>query len=221
MREQSQPMTNFASSPQEFAVFNGDIDENWAAKLSKAKSIAVDTEAMGLVHGRDRLCLVQLCGPSDQVACIRINKQQTSSPRLKLLMEDPSIEKVFHYARFDVAALKSGLNIQTNPIFCTKIASRLARTYSPRHGLKEVLMELVGIELDKQAQSSDWGRVDELSDVQLAYAANDARFLLAAKQKLEEMLNREDRLDIARRCFECVPVFADLDCLKFTHIFEH
>ena len=136
-------------------------------------------------------------------------------------MEAPSVEKVFHFARFDVAALASGLGISVLPIFCTKVASRLARTYSPRHGLKEVVMELVGVELDKQAQSSDWGRVEELSDVQLAYAANDARYLLPARQRLEMMLRREGRWEIAQRCFSCIPVIAELDRLRFTQIFEH
>jgi len=107
------------------------------------------------------------------------------------------------------------------PIFCTKVASRLARTYSPRHGLKEVVMELVGVELDKQAQSSDWGSVDALSDSQLAYAANDARFLLPARDRLEQMLRREGRWQLAQRCFGCIPVIAELDRLRFTHTFEH
>ncbi len=216
-----QAMPEFSSTPASFAVFDGDLDETWATQFGKAKAIAVDTEAMGLIHGRDRLCLVQICDPSDHVACIRINKGQNESKRLKVLMENPGIQKVFHFARFDVAALASGLNIKTNHIFCTKVGSRLARTYSPRHGLKEVIMELVGIELDKQAQSSDWGKVDELSDTQLAYAANDARYLLAAKNKLEQMLKREGRWELAQDCFNCIPVIADLDRFKFTHIFEH
>ena len=136
-------------------------------------------------------------------------------------MENKSIEKVFHYARFDVAALASNLNIEVTPIFCTKIASKMGRTYSPRHGLKEVVSELVGVELDKQAQSSDWGLVEELSEKQLEYAANDVRFLLAAKTKLKNMLIREKRWDITKRCFECLPVICELDRLRFTQIFEH
>jgi ribonuclease D len=136
-------------------------------------------------------------------------------------MERASIEKVFHFARFDVAALATGLGIKVNPIFCTKVGSRLARTYSPRHGLKEVVMELVGVELDKQAQSSDWGRVDELSETQLAYAANDARYLLPARDRLKEMLQREGRWDLAERCFSCIPVMSDLDRFRFNQTFEH
>ena len=136
-------------------------------------------------------------------------------------MEAEAIEKVFHFARFDVAALATGLSIRVNPVFCTKVGSRLARTYTPRHGLKDLVMELVGVELDKQAQSSDWGRVDELSDVQLAYAANDARYLLPARRQLEVMLRREGRWELAQRCFACVPVMSDLDRFRFVNTFEH
>ena len=214
-------MADFSQAPASFVVFDGDLDSDWANRYLRASAIAVDTEAMGLIHGRDRLCLVQICDPADNVACVRIGLGQTSAPRLQKLMEAPSVEKVFHFARFDVAALASGLGISVLPIFCTKVASRLARTYSPRHGLKEVVMELVGVELDKQAQSSDWGRVEELSDVQLAYAANDARYLLPARHRLEMMLRREGRWEIAQRCFSCIPVIAELDRLRFTHIFEH
>ena len=164
---------------------------------------------------------MQICDPDDHVACVRIGLGQSEAPRLKALMEAPSVEKVFHFARFDVAALASGLGIAVNPIFCTKVASRLARTYTPRHGLKDLVMELVGVELDKQAQSSDWGRVEELTDAQLAYAANDARFLLPARDRLEQMLRREGRWDLAERCFPCIPVIADLDRLRFNQVFEH
>jgi len=214
-------MINFTPTPAKFAVFDGDLDPTWSKHFSKATSLAIDTEAMGLMHGRDRLCLVQICDQVDHVACIRINLGQTSAPNLKSLLERPSIEKVFHFARFDVAALASGLDIQVSSIFCTKVASRLARTYSPRHGLKEVVLELVGVELDKQAQSSDWGRVEELDEKQLAYAANDARYLLAVKNSLEKMLKRENRWELAKECFQCIPVIAKLDRLQFKQTFEH
>jgi len=210
-----------SSGPSAFAVLDGDLDHEWLVRYGAAAGLAVDTEAMGLVHGRDRLCLVQLCDDQDRVCCIRIARGQTEAPRLRELMEAPSIEKVFHFARFDVAALAAGLGIQVQPIFCTKVASRLARTYSPRHGLKDVVQELVGVELDKQAQSSDWGRVDELSDTQLAYAANDVRYLLRARDRLAWMLEREDRLALAQRCFACIPVMAELDRLHFGSVFEH
>lgn len=207
--------------PARFAVFDGDIDASWLDRFSASPALAVDTEAMGLVHGRDRLCLVQVCDAADNVCCIRLARGQTAAPQLRSLLENPAVEKVFHFARFDVAALAENLGIRVNPVFCTKIASRLARTYAPRHGLKEVVGELVGIELDKQAQSSDWGRVEELSDAQLAYAAGDVRWLLAARDRLEVMLRREERWALAQRCFACIPVFADLDRLQFERIFEH
>lgn len=207
--------------PVRFAVFDGDLDADWQRLYGAARALAIDTEAMGLMHGRDRLCLVQICDADDNVCCIRLARGQSEAPRLRELLEDPAIEKVFHFARFDVAALAQNLAIGVAPIFCTKIASRLARTYSPRHGLKEVVGELVGVELDKQAQSSDWGRVEELSDAQLAYAAGDVRWLLAARDRLETMLRREDRWELAQRCFACVPVFAELDRQRFGSIFEH
>ncbi|MEI8250259.1 MAG: ribonuclease D [Synechococcus sp. ELA057] len=207
--------------PQRFAVFDGDLDQEWQELFAAAPALAVDTEAMGLMHGRDRLCLVQICDAADNVCCIRLSRGQQQAPRLKALLENPAIEKVFHFARFDVAALAENLGIAVNPIFCTKIGSRLARTYAPRHGLKEVVMELVGVELDKQAQSSDWGRVEELSEGQLAYAAGDVRWLLAARDRLETMLRREQRWELAQRCFGCIPVFSDLDRQRFGSVFEH
>ncbi len=213
--------TSNLPAPARFGVFDRDLDADWADLCSGARALAVDTEAMGLVHGRDRLCLVQICDDQDNVCCIRLARGQQEAPRLKALMENPAIEKVFHFARFDVAALAENLEITVNPIFCTKVASRLGRTYSPRHGLKEVVQELVGIELDKQAQSSDWGRVDDLSDAQLAYAAGDVRYLLPARDQLEVMLRREGRWELAQRCFHCLPVMAELDRNRFHLLFEH
>ncbi len=214
-------MTSLTKAPKKFFSFEHDLDSKAEKLFSSSGLIAVDTEAMGLIHGRDRICLVQLCDANDNVACIRIHLGQHSAPKLKLLMENDSIEKIFHYARFDVAALKSGLGIDTSSIFCTKIASKLARTYTPRHGLKDLIMELVGIELDKKSQSSDWGRLDSLSEDQLIYATNDVRYLIQARNKLEDMLTREGRWTLAQRCFECIPVISDLDRLHFTQIFEH
>ncbi len=207
--------------PARFAVFDHDLDAAWEERYGQARALAIDTEAMGLIHGRDRLCLVQICDDADNVCCIRLARGQREAPRLKALCENPAIEKVFHFARFDVAALAENLGIAVEPVFCTKVASRLARTYAPRHGLKDVVNELVGVELDKQAQSSDWGRVEELSDSQLAYAAGDVRWLLAARDRLEVMLRREERWSLAQRCFACVPVFAALDRQRFTQVFEH
>jgi ribonuclease D len=182
---------------------------------------ATQAQAMGLVHGRDRLCLVQISDDQDNVCCIRIQRGQRQAPLLQQLMEAPTIEKVFHFARFDVAALGEGLGIAVAPLFCTKVGSRLARTYTNRHGLKELVQELCGVELDKGAQSSDWGRVEDLSDTQLAYAANDVRYLLAARDRLTQMLEREERMDLARRSFACIPVIAELDRGRFGAIFEH
>jgi ribonuclease D len=206
---------------KEFVVFDSDLNDEWFERYRGTAALAVDTEAMGLVHGRDRLCLVQICDDQDRVCCVRIGRGQSAAPKLQQLMEAETIEKVFHFARFDVAALAAGLAIKVNPIFCTKVASRLGRTYSPRHGLKDVVQELVGVELDKQAQNSDWGRADELSDQQLAYAANDVRYLLPARQQLHRMLEREERLELAQQCFQCIPVFSELDRLHFGSIFEH
>ena len=209
------------SSPARFAVLDRDLSPEWHQLLGASNALAVDTEAMGLIHGRDRLCLVQISDEHDNVCCIRIHRGQSEAPLLKELMEAAGIEKVFHFARFDVAALAEGLDIHVNPIFCTKIGSRLARTYTNRHGLKDLVNELCHVELDKGAQSSDWGRVEELSEAQLAYAANDVRYLLAARARLIEMLVREERLDLAQRCFACIPVISDLDRGRFGAIFEH
>ena len=214
-------MSKKNKNPASFKIFDGDIDKDTENKFISHSAIAVDTEAMGLIHGRDRICLIQICDNLDNVVCIRITREHKSAPNLKSLLEKKTIQKVFHFARFDVAALASNLNIEVNPIFCTKIASKIGRTYSPRHGLKEVVMETVGIELDKQAQSSDWGKVDNLSQEQLLYAANDVRYLLPAKEKLEEMLKREDRWEIAKKCFQCIPILSELDIRKFTNIFDH
>ncbi|TGG90931.1 MAG: ribonuclease D [Aphanocapsa feldmannii 277cV] len=210
-----------AASPQRFALFDQDISQDWAELYAGADALAVDTEAMGLVHGRDRLCLVQISDRADNVCCIRIHRGQTEAPGLQRLMEAATITKVFHFARFDVAALGEGLGIAVKPLFCTKLGSRLARTYTPRHGLKDLVNELCGVELDKSSQSSDWGRVEDLSEAQLAYAANDVRYLLPAMDQLTLMLQREGRLELARRCFGCVPVLSELDRHHFHNTFEH
>ncbi len=214
-------MAQKLDEPATFKIFDRDIDNETKIALSSSLELAIDTEAMGLIHGRDRLCLIQICDELDNVTCVRIEKNQPSAPNLKHILEKKEIVKVFHFARFDVAALGSNLNIEVNPIFCTKIASKIGRTYSPRHGLKEVILETVGVELDKQAQSSDWGRVGDLTQKQLIYAANDVRYLLRAKQKLGAMLERENRLELAEKCFQCIPVFSELDRRRFTNIFDH
>ncbi len=204
-----------------FQVCDRDLSADQLHAYLSADRLAVDTETMGLKPQRDRLCLVQICNPAGQITAIRIAKGQTAAPHLKQLFEAPGIEKVFHFARFDVATLRAYLGIVTQPIFCTKIASKLARTYSGRHGLKELVRELEGIDLDKSAQSSDWGNAMNLSEEQLSYAANDVRYLLNIQEKLITMLKREDRWEIAQDCFKCIPTFATLDIQLYENIFEH
>ena len=150
-------MAESLPAPAEFVVFDEDLDAAWTERYLRAPRLAVDTEAMGLIHGRDRLCLVQIADAEDRVACVRVGLGQTDAPNLKRLFEAAAVEKVFHFARFDVAALATGLGIAVQPLFCTKVGSRLGRTYTPRHGLKDLVFELVGVELDKGAQSSATG----------------------------------------------------------------
>lgn len=204
-----------------FKICDGDLDNASMARFLAADAIAIDTETMGLVIGRDRLCLVQLCDTQGYVAAIRIEQGQTDAPNLKRLLEAEDITKVFHFARFDVAQFLYTFGVETTPIFCTKIASKLARTYTSSHGLKNLVLELTGTELDKSAQSSDWGNLDLLSEEQLSYAANDVRYLIDAQTKLTEMLKRENRWELAQKCFQCIPVFVTLDIMRYSNIFEH
>lgn len=204
-----------------FQVCDRDLPDDWLKDYLTADAIAVDTETMGLIYQRDRLCLVQLCDSEGRVTVVRIAKGQDSAPKLKQLLESPNVLKVFHFARFDVAMLQQSLGIQVNPLFCTKIASKLARTYSSRHGLKDLVRELEQVELDKSAQSSDWGDPANLSEEQLDYAANDVRYLLSLRQKLMKMLEREERWELAQQCFEALPVMVALDLHHYKDIFEH
>lgn len=210
------------STPSDdFYLCEQDLKAELLAQYQQSSAIAVDTEAMGLNFHRDRLCLVQLCDEAGVTACVRITQGQTQAPNLKTLFENPNITKVFHFARFDITALKNGLGIDVAPIFCTKIASKLARTYSSQHGLKSLLQELLKVELDKSAQSSDWGNAAALSIEQLRYACNDVRYLLPAQQVLTTMLQREGRWQLAQDCFACLPTFAALDLAQFGSVFEH
>ncbi|MCT7958697.1 ribonuclease H-like domain-containing protein [Laspinema palackyanum] len=206
---------------QAFQVCDCDLTPEQLAGYLSASAIAVDTETMGLLPQRDRLCLVQICDSEGHVTVIRIPRGQKEAPYLKELLEASNILKVFHFARFDMATLLYHLGIAVQPVFCTKLASKLARTYSPRHGLKEVVQELCKVELDKSAQSSDWGNPDNLEEAQLSYAANDVRYLLPVQQKLQAMLEREERWELAQQCFQCLPVFISLDLLQYKDIFEH
>lgn len=202
-------------------IFDEDLDNASLARYMAAETVAVDTETMGLVLGRDRLCLVQICDDQGFISAIRIVKGQTAAPNLQKLLTSWDITKVFHYARFDVAQFNVTFGIETAPIFCTKIASKLARTYTSNHGLKSLIAELGGVELDKRFTSSDWGNAENLSREQYDYAANDVRYLLDARDKLTDMLKREGRLQLAQRCFQVVPVLVALDILQYQNIFDH
>lgn len=204
-----------------FQVCDRDLADELLERYRGASAIAVDTETMGLLPMRDRLCVVQLCDPAGYASVVRIAQGQTEAPNLKQLLEAENITKLFHFARFDLATLKYNLGIQVTPVFCTKIASKLSRTYSPKHGLKDVVKELTGVELDKTAQSSDWGNAMNLSTEQLNYAVNDVRYLHTLHDKLTEMLKREGRWALAQDCFGCLPTIVSLDLLQYANIFEH
>ncbi|WP_448949862.1 ribonuclease D [Labrys neptuniae] len=185
-------------------------------------SAAIDTETMGLNPHRDRLCVVQL-SPGDGTAdVVQIAQGQKTAPNLEQLLANPSVTKIFHFARFDIAALQNAFGVVTRPVYCTKIASRLTRTYTDRHGLKDLVRELIGIDLSKQQQSSDWG-ADTLTDAQLAYAASDVLHLHELKARLDVNLAREGRSEIARACFDFLPTRAllDLNGWPETDIFAH
>jgi ribonuclease D len=187
-------------------VYKGDLP----AGLELGPVVAIDTETMGLKPSRDKLCLVQLSSGDGNAHLVQIDRETFHAPNLKVLLEDPSVTKIFHYARFDVAVLKHHLEAQVAPLYCTKIASRLVRTYTDRHGLKDLVRELLGIELSKQQQSSDWGQ-PMLSDAQKQYAAMDVLYLHEIKARLDMMLAREGRTDLANACFRFLPVRAELD----------
>jgi ribonuclease D len=204
-----------------FQVCDRDLPKDLLDRYLASDAIAVDTETMGLNPHRDRLCLVQLGDTQGHVAVVRVERGQTTAPHLKQLLEAPQNVKIFHFARFDLATLRHHLGIRVNPIFCSKIASKLARTYSPRHGLKELVREIQGVDLDKTAQSSDWGSVDTLTDEQLSYAANDVRYLHQICAHLTLMLHREGRWELAQKCFTCLPTMVSLDLLQYQNVFEH
>jgi ribonuclease D len=202
-------------------VFDRDLDALSLEVYLQSEALAIDTEAMGLIPRRDRLCLVQVCNEKDQTSLIRIPPGINCCPRLKILMEAEGITKIFHFARFDVGMLRAHLGIETKPIFCTKIASKLARTYTDKHGLKELVRELTKVELDKTEQSSDWGNVHELDPNQLSYAANDVRYLILMREKLIKMLEREGRHELANACFRHLSTLVSLDLLGYADVFAH
>jgi ribonuclease D len=173
-------------------------------------SVAIDTETMGLNPHRDRLCVVQLSNGDGSADVVQIPKDHANAPNLKALLGDPGITKIFHFARFDLAALYHSLGVMPQPVYCTKIASRLSRTYTDRHGLKDLVREVLNVDLSKQQQSSDWG-AEQLNEAQLAYAASDVLHLHALRERLDAMLAREGRTELARACFEFLPTRAKLD----------
>ena len=193
-----------------------------AGALAGATAVAVDSETMGLRLGRDPLCVVQLSGGDGDAHVVRLDRPGYNAPNLKALLVDPEVTKIFHFGRFDIAMFYLHLGVVTAPVYCTKIASKLARTYTDRHGLKDVSKELVGIDMSKAQQSSDWGAT-KLSADQLAYAASDVLHLHVLRAKLDEMLVREGRDSLARACFEFLPHRALLDVAGWEEvdIFSH
>ncbi|MFD1704790.1 ribonuclease D [Methylopila henanensis] len=199
-------------------LHRGDLPDGYAA----GSAVAIDTETLGLNPQRDRLCLVQLSTGDGDADLVQIAPGQTSAPNLEALLRDRSVAKLFHFARFDVAALYKAFGVMTEPVYCTKIASKLVRTYTDRHGLKDLVRELLGVEISKQQQSSDWG-AGELSEAQLTYAASDVLHLHALRAKLDGLLEREGRTAFAQACFAFVPVRAALDLAGWadSDIFAH
>ncbi len=189
---------------------------------SYGAAVAIDTETLGLNPLRDRLCVVQLSGGDGTADIVQIKPGQKSAPHLEALFADKSVLKLFHFARFDLASLYHAFGVMPEPAYCTKIASRLTRTYTDRHGLKDLVKELIGVDLSKQQQSSDWG-ADTLSEAQLAYAASDVLHLHGLKTKLDFMLARESRTQMAQSCFDFLPTRAKLDLAGWPEadIFAH
>ncbi len=191
--------------------------------LTFGSIVAIDTETMGLDPRRDRLCVVQLSDGKGDAHLVQIAKGQTSAPNLERLLTDPAVIKLFHFGRFDVAALQKAFGIRTAPVWCTKIASRLIRTYTDRHGLKYLLLEYVGVDVSKAQQTSDWGSAT-LTDAQKDYAASDVLYLHKLKTALEAILVREGRMDLAQRCFDFLPTRAELDLMGWDEpndLFHH
>ncbi|MDG1167726.1 MAG: ribonuclease D [Sulfitobacter sp.] len=192
------------------------------ADLDLGPMVAIDCETMGLHPHRDRLCVIQLSGGDGNAHLVQVAKGQTEAPNLCRLLEDPDVLKLFHFGRFDIAAMLNAFGAVTAPVYCTKIASRLVRTYTDRHGLAKLLQELLGIDISKQQQSSDWG-AETLTSAQIDYAASDVLYLHQLREKLNGMLVREGRMEIAQACFDFLPMRArlDLDGWPETDIFAH
>ena len=199
-------------------LHKGDLPEG----LDFGASVAIDTETMGLKPGRDRLCLVQLSSGDGNAHIVQLAQDAYEAPNLKALLVDPKVIKLFHFARFDVAVLQRYLGVRCQPIYCTKIASKLIRTFTDRHGLKDLCRDLLSVSISKEQQSSDWGAAD-LTEAQLTYAAADVLYLHELRAKLDLMLAREHRTELAQACFDFLPTRAQLDLAGWpdTDIFEH
>jgi ribonuclease D len=199
--------------------YTGDLPDG----LSLGSVVAIDTETMGLDPRRDRLCLVQLSSGDGDAHLVQIAPGQTRAPNLERMLADPKVLKLFHFGRFDIAALQKAFGVVTAPVYCTKIAAKLTRTFTDRHGLKYLLLELLGIDISKQQQTSDWG-TETLTDAQKEYAASDVLYLHRLKEELDARLAREGRTDLAQRCFDFLPTRAELDLMGWggeTDVLEH
>jgi len=199
-------------------LYHGDLPDG----LDFGSSVAIDTETMGLITQRDRLCVVQLSSGDGNAHLVQFARNVYDAPNLRALLTNPDVLKLFHFGRFDIAALEFYLGVVTAPVYCTKIAAKLVRTFTDRHGLKDLCKELLGVELSKQQQSSDWG-ADHLTEEQQAYAGSDVLYLHQLKAKLDVMLAREGRAEIAQACFEFLPTRSKLDILGWPEldIFAH
>jgi ribonuclease D len=199
-------------------VHQGDLPDG----VDFGASVAIDTETLGLNPHRDRLCVVQLSSGDGTADVVQIAAGQSRAPNLERLLADPAVTKIFHFGRFDIAVLEKAFGVLAAPVYCTKIASKLVRTYTDRHGLKDLARELIGVDLSKQQQSSDWA-AEVLTDAQLAYAASDVLHLHQIRARLDMMLERENRADVARACFSFLPMRARLDLLGWNEqdIFAH
>ncbi len=199
-------------------LYHGDLPDG----LDLGNTVAIDTETMGLDPHRDRLCLIQLSSGDGNCHLVQFAQGQYDAPNLKRMLQDAGVLKLFHFARFDIAMIKRYLEVDCAPVYCTKIASRLSRTYTDRHGLKDICRELLGVEISKQQQSSDWGRAT-LSEGQLQYAASDVLYLHQLKQILDDMLDREGRTALAQAAFDFLPARAAFDLAGYadTDIFAH
>ncbi len=199
-------------------LHRADLPDDWTF----GDAVAIDTETLGLAVGRDRLCVVQLSRGDGDAEIVQIGRDQTRAPNLERLLADDRVVKLFHYGRFDMAVMCRAFGVMAGPVYCTKIASKLARTYTDRHGLKDLTRELIGVEISKQQQSSDWG-AESLSEAQLAYAASDVLHLHALRDKLDAMLAREGRDALARAAFAYLPERVRLDLAGFgdMDVFSH